>query len=625
MNRKASESQNSNLLRKYEFMAKEFRELQTALSNQQCAADKKLRTCQDQRQSLQEEVDEAKSEVLSLNRQHQHQLQEVDKKHLTLQVTLERIKKDLANKSTAFQESQDRLAAQQSENGCLENEVLSLKNLVGDARNLEAIKKEFSEQAAQLRSLEIIYHEQSNELKRLRQSHKAVEIVQEEKRTMENKLRRLDDLEREAAEARFQRQILEDEKRSWVSYLQSTGAGDEFDSPETVARVLVQERLQKASLVEQIGAIKPELLEKDQIIQSLESDRRKLQAEIEKSKTGTFDNRTKGRLERQKALALKEVEYLREQLRIFESEDRTEVLFVDDANTEKQKQVESLEALVSQYRSEVQTLNSTLSTLEAQPLKPYQALSTKRPHEDTDADERIGLLSRKNRSLQSDLSTLQQSSNILQAELAATKAQLRSMQETARTRVLSLRSNPTDDFESHKLSTIAILRAENKALIAQLEQRPATSTRSNDQNLIPHSSLESLRLELQDLERQVSDREKRMLRLKQIWSQKGLEMREAVASLLGWKMDFMPNGRFRLTSIFNPRLNDGEDDGEENSFIFDGEGGTMKISGGPDSDFARQVGSLIKFWVNERREIPAFLAACTMEFYEMSTRAARIG
>ena len=613
-------------------MAKEFRELQTASTNQQSAADKKLRACQDQKQSLQEELDEAKSQISTLDRQYQHQLQEVDKKHSILQATLESLRQDLSHKSTAFQESQDRLAVQESEIGRLENEALSLRNLVGDARNLETIKKEFAEQVTQLQSLEISSHEQLSELRRLRQSHKAVEIVEEEKRALEIKLRRLDNLEREAVEARFQRQILEDEKRSWVSYLQSAGADNEFDSPETIARALIQERLQKATLIERIGAIKPELLEKEEIIRSLEYDRHRLQTEVEKAKTGPLDNRAKVRLERQKALALKEVDYLREQLRIFDSEDRTEELSIGNEHTEqqkqKQKQIVDLEALVSQYRGEVQALNSSLSALEAQAtdISSQAPLSHKRPLDDTDADERLGLLSRKNRTLQSDLSALQQSSQLLQAELSATKDQLQSMQETARTRVLTLRSNPTDDFEAYKLSTIATLRAENKALLAQLEQRlSTTSTRFNGEKLVPLATLESARLELQDLERQVADREKRMLRLKQIWSQKGLEMREAVASLLGWRMDFMPNGRFRLTSIFNPSLNDGDDGEEENSFIFDGEGGTMKISGGPDSDFARQVASLIKFWVNERREIPAFLAACTMEFYETSTRAARVG
>ena len=57
--------------------------------------------------------------------------------------------------------------------------------------------------------------------------------------------------------------------------------------------------------------------------------------------------------------------------------------------------------------------------------------------------------------------------------------------------------------------------------------------------------------------------------------------------------------------------------------IFDGETGTMKISGGDESLFAREIRPLIKFWVEERGEIPALMAAYTLESYDKSTRAMR--
>ena len=48
----------------------------------------------------------------------------------------------------------------------------------------------------------------------------------------------------------------------------------------------------------------------------------------------------------------------------------------------------------------------------------------------------------------------------------------------------------------------------------------------------------------------------------------------------------------------------------------------MKVSGGPQSVFAGEIKGLIEFWVEGRKEVPCFLAACTLEFYERSTRAA---
>ena len=47
----------------------------------------------------------------------------------------------------------------------------------------------------------------------------------------------------------------------------------------------------------------------------------------------------------------------------------------------------------------------------------------------------------------------------------------------------------------------------------------------------------------------------------------------------------------------------------------------MKISGGLQSLFAQKIRPSIKFWVEERGEIPCLLAALTMEFYEESSRA----
>ena len=85
----------------------------------------------------------------------------------------------------------------------------------------------------------------------------------------------------------------------------------------------------------------------------------------------------------------------------------------------------------------------------------------------------------------------------------------------------------------------------------------------------------------------------------------------------------MPNGRVKATSILYPSLiNNGEE--EENSIVFDGENGTMKVSGGPQSVFAGEIKGLIEFWVEGRKEIPCFLAACTLEFYERTTSAARM-
>lgn len=600
------------------------KETQDQATNRQNYLEKKVRTLEEQNQSLKEDVDEGQNAIASLDRQYKHQLQECESKHKTLQKTLGDLRADLGMKSSALQNIQDRLTKKEAEAGHLENENLRLKAQAGDSDTLTVIKRELSDQVAHIRRLETTNREQSMELKHFRRIHKAVEVVEEEKRVLEHKVGLMEDLRKELHEAQLRRQILEDERQSWTSYLQEQTDGEpEFDSPEALARALMKERVETASLVERLGRIQPELTEKDNIIKSLEKQHSECQAELEKlrSSGGAGDARVKARLERQRALAVKEVEYLREQLRTFDTEEQTYTSNQFDA--QKTKRIQDLESLVDQYRQELQTLNDSFAKLESQvqaqqqqqSLQPFPSSPRKRPRNDEEGDDLLGQLSRQNRTLQDSLSTLRTTNASLTADLAATRAQLDTLKNESRTRILSLRSNPTSDHISLKQSEIDGLRAENKALLERFvpSTLPDSSSGPTEQvQLVPVHSLNNARAELKAMEEVVREKEKRMLRLKQIWSLKSLEFREAVASLLGWRMDFLPNGRFRLTSIF--RLGDVEEgggggagggNGEGNTgLVFDGETGTMKIAGGPESAFGREVRPLVRFWVEERGEVP---------------------
>ena len=594
-------------------MVIELEQLRDRSASQQHELEKKLRASKDQNRILQENVDDVQTELSTLHRQHKYQLQDFESQQAALQQTITDTRDALTIRSLLLQSTQDRLKHREAEVGRLESEVLQLKAQALDSDDLATVKRELSKQISHMRKLEKTNREQTAELRHLRQVHKAVEIVEEEKRTLENKVRSIDELRRELGEAQLQRQMLEDERKSWASYLEGESAV-EFDSPQAVARALARERLERASLFERLGAVRPEVSEKEAIIANLAAERNRLLADMERLKAGggASDSRAKSRLERQKALAVKEVDYLREQLQTFENGDVTDEIR-NEPEEQARKRIQELESLLSQYRTEVQVLSNDLSTREdVHPLPDTQTL--KRPREE-DSDERLGELSRKNRKLHTELTALQQSVTLLSSDLAAAKSQLSALEARSRIRILALRSNPTDDHAAHKRGTIASLREENTALRAQL------ASGSSPTKVVPISALHNARLEISELQKEVAEKEKRMLRLKQIWALKTTEFREAVASLLGWKMEFMPAGRFRMTSIFYPGDDGG---GGENSLIFDGDSGSMKIGGGPQSEFAAEIRGLIRFWVDERKEIPALLAAMTLEFYERTTRAQKM-
>ncbi len=195
-------------------------------------------------------------------------------------------------------------------------------------------------------------------------------MVEEEKRSLQRKLETFEPLQAELAEERHQRQRLEDERNAWAAYLERESAGGnpvEFDSPEAVARALVEERLHSASLTERLGSLQPELVDRDNIIKGLEDEKRALNSQIEKLKTsGTPTSgwdKARARLERQRILATKEIEYLRAQLKTFDAEDIT--FQPESYDQTKAARIQGLEELVDQYRAEIQTLQTELSSAES--------------------------------------------------------------------------------------------------------------------------------------------------------------------------------------------------------------------------------------------------------------------
>lgn len=613
------------------------------------AFERKIRDLQDEKQNVQEELTDALAQVSDQDRQFKYQVNELETVRASLQKTIDELQHDLQEARASQQSTQDKLSQREAEVADLESQNIQLKAEGNDAETLTILKRELSDQVHHIRELETTNREQTAELRHLRKSQKNVEVVEEQKRSLENQLQLLRGLEAELSTVQIQKQVLEDERQSWASLLQTNDQSMEFDSPEAIVRALVQERIEKATLVDRLGTVDAQFLEKDETIAMLEKEKAQLRQELEKlrvagsiaagaSAPAAAEARVRSRLERQRALAVKEVEYLRAQLKTFDTEEETMNMGETTFDAQKSAQIAQLEQLVDEYRNELQKAHEELSQREppSQQSEEAQNRGLKRPLSPTESDaenERLAVLTRKNRKLQESLAKSQEATTLAKRELDAAKSQIKSLKAKSHTRILELRDNPTAITEKIKMTTLNTLRSENQALMAQLRGE------NTGVKVVPVSTLDSLKLEMQEMERIVAEKEKRMRRFKEIFTAKSSEFREAVASLLGYKLDFLPNGRVRVTSMFHlsAAYRHGDSDarsdargpgsmgnGEENSIVFDGENGTMKISGGPNSLFALEIKPLIKFWVEERKDIPCFLAAMTLDFYDKTTRAARI-
>ncbi|KAI1127393.1 spindle assembly checkpoint component Mad1 [Nemania abortiva] len=611
--KQAAEGEKSRAQRQYESMQEELQTVKEASALDAAELDRKLREAHDESRLLKEQLEDLSIAKEEVERMNQRRANEVEAQLSDLRQTIEELEHDAQTREMSLSAAQDQLNEKERLVGDLEADIIRLKAQTGDAETIAIIRRELSDQVQHIRTLEAKTSKQHAELVHLRQIHRAVEVVEEEKRSLQRKVDAAQALDVELNETRIQKQRLENERLAWTAFLQSASAEDgimEFDSPEAVARALVEERYNSAALVEKLGEIQPQIAERDEIIKSLESEKKNLKTQLEKSRTTAAPvnaSKSQARLERQRALATKEIEYLRAQLKTFDVEDET----FDTGHFDQQKvfRIFELENLVDTYKEEIQTLHKELSAAESSAGTLEPAAGSKRSHTDESESEQLGELNRKRRKLADDLSKLQAAHQLLQKEHEVLQSRLTAAESANKTRILSLRSNPTSDFETIKTATLAALKLENQELLAQLSKE---ARRNPKAALIPASQLAAARREIEEAQRETASAQKTTRRLKEVWGAKSQEFKEAIFSTLGWTVTFIPNGKMRVESLYYPS----QTDEHENSIVFDGERGTMKVSGGPQSPFARRIADQIQFWVRDKGCIPGFLAALTLEFYE---------
>ncbi|KAI6757916.1 hypothetical protein HG531_003741 [Fusarium graminearum] len=614
--RQAAEAEREKAVEQTEALRRELEQIKESIEDDKKKLERKARDAEDEARLLQDQLEDLSAAKDEAARIADRKATDMEMQIAAAQKTVKELEQENEQRENALQQTQSQLAERDGQIANLEADVLRLKAQSGDAETMEIIRQELTEQVQHIRNLESTNRDQLSELKHLRSLSKAVEVVEEEKRTLQRRLESAEVIEAELAEARIQRQRLEDERLAWSAYLKNAAETDEsqFDSPEAVARALVEERLTNASFVEKVGQLQAEMTSAQNTIQSLNDEKAQLKSEVEKSKSAasaTNTDKARMRLDRQRIMAVKEVEYLRAQLKTFDTEDET--LQPGQFDQARVQRVQELEDLVDQYKKEVQTLHAELSSLEPLTGAPQPVTGSKRSRvEDDSTQEQLGQLTRKKRKLEEELTKSQNKISLLEKDLSTSREQLKAAKQSTQTRVLSLKSNPTSDFEAIKRSTLKALKKENEELLATLRGKSSSP-------MIPTSVLAAMEREITAAKAETASAEKRTRRLKEVWGSKSQEFKEAIFSTLGWTVTFIPNGKMRVESTFYPS----QTDEHENSIVFDGERGTMKVGGGPRSDFARRISDQIGFWVREKGCIPGFLAALTLEFYEEHSRAAK--
>lgn len=164
----------------------------------------------------------------------------------------------------------------------------------------------------------------------------------------------MENLRKRATELEIEIELLRKEKEAWNTFLESNEGNQR---PEEISRELHSERLAHKASQDRVQTLEGELAKLGTRVRTAEQSADTIKTEVnEKQEQLVRLERRYERLERQKSLAQREVEFLKEQLKTYDTE---ETVFLSSAGADAQKlvRIENLEKLVTQYKSELDRIS----------------------------------------------------------------------------------------------------------------------------------------------------------------------------------------------------------------------------------------------------------------------------
>lgn len=330
---------------------------------------------------------------------------------------------------------------------------------------------------------------------------------------------------------------------------------------------------------------------------------------------------------------------------------------------------------MEEYKSRVKELESQNEEMHRKQPMPETKADAQTEHTKVNEKGVITQFMDEKEKLSEELAKLTKENSMLQKEVESLDKQVGLLEHAVgrgeynprTTRVLQLSENPSSRDYAIRSSTLTSLREENDKLInrvqdlekilygpvstsvsmlhssdhefkgnkrARLEEEEGIVVKYDKGKeketdirqtvgMVPVESFKNLKEENQRMKEELKDKEKRMMRLKEVWTGKALEFREAVYSLLGYKLDFQSTGRVKLTSMYSPssdcsfHFSSDEPGPAASGVVADREGtGTMQLTGGGNEMWVNSLDPLIRYWVVERGSIPCFLSSVTLNLWK---------
>lgn len=459
-----------------------------------------------------------------------------------------------------------------------------------ELKELTVTNKMLHDQLKYTKELEQKNLQQANELKKLRLNNESQQFWKSENDKLQNKLQQTSVLEKQLEDCQLENLNLKSQIASWEIY------SSETDRPEDIIRdwklakeeivVLTDENKMLHLNLSNLKILNDEMaLERNQIL------------DLNRSYEASIINlkRLNHEFEQQKQLSFEECKLLRRQLDELSS-------FNEEAGLQngEGKELKKYETIVDQYKSHTDDLTEELRKLNEQMQSQEPSLKRKKLSDQTGVNysQKLNELQLHNVNLLREVQKYQSIEKMLEE-----KVQKLTEIKEKKIRILQLRDNPLLKDQFIKRKQLQLLKEENNSLLQEIKLGKNSET-----DYIPLAVYNTLTFESKQREDELFKAGKKLIRLKEIFNKKSLEFIEVVNSLLGFKLEFQQEGKVKIYSCFKP----------DKYLIANLIDNTFKSNLDSDIDDWDQ---LLNLWVEERGQIPCFLATITLRLWKSSSSA----
>ncbi|ELU40577.1 MAD domain-containing protein [Rhizoctonia solani AG-1 IA] len=539
------------------------------------------------------EFQDAKEELANTVQSLESKVSLLERKLSTTESELEASQTQLTIRQNLTNALRDQLDEALSENKTLKANSSGAN--AGRDKEWTVIKDELARQTSHITQLT----RHNAQLTRQLQAQQNAEILAEENRSLQTKVTELN--------AEVQRMAkTEAELRVAASASTRTRAEQQVEKEKEELEVEVTKlRVQNAKLLDEVGELKSNV---GKVKSKLSGTNNVLGREGEDADDVEDDSEAQiadleAEVERMRGI----VAALQVKVRIG-SEERKSTTYADadDALTAR---VEQLEKLLEQKDAEAaadsvdmsmrsQIGDATFSTVR------WEAIREREKREKV--EEEMAELTKQIEAHEETIEQLEQTLFELRGEIAA------GTHDEPGTRTLQLADNPEARWFAMREEEVGRMKEEINVLRARItEGGSGVATAADGGDGVPRETYENLQREKEELEEVVKQKEKRLLRLKSV--RDSIMIEDSISSLLGYKLHFEPK-HVRLTSVYDRDIDLKFASGGGNQAVM----GPIRIGGGAQNkeEIETQVLELKSIWVDQKQNVPCFLAQLTMYAYE---------